>query len=63
MNLQAAQSIWPVLAFLAYMLVTCTLLVLAAQRRHALEIHNRIRESKRLREEYLTTVQNKQQSY
>ncbi len=44
------------LGLLTYLLVTCTLTVMAAQRKHALDVHDRIRESKRLRQEYLEAV-------
>lgn len=57
MSLAALQTVWPILLLLAFLFCTCALSVLAAQRRHALEIHDRVRESKRLRSEYLAAVQ------
>jgi hypothetical protein len=54
------QPVWPVLALLAYILVNCVLAVLAAQRRHALDVYDRVRASKKLRTEYLTSLANRQ---
>lgn len=45
-------SVWPVLAGLAYLLVTLVLLVCAIQYMHAIAIHDRVRESKALRAKY-----------
>lgn len=45
-------SVWPVLAGLAYLLVTLVLLVCAIQYMHAVAIHDRVRESKALRAKY-----------
>ena len=42
-----------------WLLVTCVLRVLAARRYHALEIHDRVRESKRLRQAYIDSVRAK----
>ncbi len=41
------------LGLLGFALVTATLGILAAQRRHAIEIHERVRRSKELRQAYL----------
>ena len=48
-----------VLAGLTYLLVTCVLTVMAAQRKHAIDVHDRVRESKRLRQEYLQALDKK----
>ena len=53
---QTVQPVWWVLALLAYVLVTCVLTVLAAQRRHAIDVYDRVRASKRLRTEYLASL-------
>ena len=45
-------SVWPLLAGLAYVLVTLVLLVCAMQYMHAIAIHDRVRESKALRAKY-----------
>ena len=48
------------LAILAYILVNCVLSVLAAQRRHALDVYDRVRASKKLRTEYLASLADRQ---
>ncbi|MEX0775917.1 MAG: hypothetical protein WD042_09425 [Phycisphaeraceae bacterium] len=50
------QSVGLVLLLLAYLLATCMLSVLAAQRKHAVDMYDRIRESKRLRRAYLESL-------
>lgn len=47
------QSIWPILLALLYLLATSMLSVLASYRRHAIEVHNLLRESRRRRQAYL----------
>jgi hypothetical protein len=56
----ALESVWPLLAFLAGAMVFATLTVLAAQQRHALEQHNRIRASRTMRIKYLESLKNRQ---
>ncbi len=48
MDLDALERVWPVLAGLAYLLVACSLSVLAAYRRAAIETHDRAREARLL---------------
>jgi hypothetical protein len=51
------------LAGLTYGMVSCVLTILAVQRKHALDVYDRVRDSKRLRQEYLTALQNKSNQY
>lgn len=60
MTWELFQSIWPVVLGLVYLLFTCVLLILAAQHGRAIAIHDRIRESKALRRQYLRAVESKQ---
>jgi len=53
------RDLWPLLVFFAYLLVTCTLVVLASHRRHAIEMHDRVRRSKQMRTEYLRALEAK----
>jgi hypothetical protein len=57
------ESVWPILALLAGALVFVTLTVLAAQQRHAIEEHNRIRASRTLRIKYLESLKTRRGSY
>jgi hypothetical protein len=57
------ESVWPILALLAAALVYATLTVLAAQQRHALEQHNRIRASRTMRIKYLESLKNRRDTY
>ncbi len=54
------QSVGLALLVLLYLLVTCVLGVLAAHRQAAVDIHDRIRESKRIRQGYLRSVDDRQ---
>ena len=56
-NPATLQSVWPALAVLAFMLITSVLRVLSAQHQSQIDVHNRIRESKQLREGCLNTLQ------
>jgi hypothetical protein len=51
------QFVWVILAGLAYLLVTCILMVLASARKRAIEIHDRVRECMELRRQYMTSVE------
>jgi hypothetical protein len=55
-------SIWPVLAVLAYLLFTCVLYVIASYHRRLISIHDTIRESKHLRQQYLKAIQSRQEA-
>lgn len=48
-ELEVLQRVWPVLAFLAYVLAAACLTVLAAYRKKHCALHDRVRESKLLR--------------
>lgn len=50
----AIQDAWPILAALAYLLITCVLTVLTSTRKNALDIHNRVRECMEIRRRYRT---------
>ena len=50
------QSIWPVLAILAYFLITTVLRVLATHRYYSVTIHDRICESRNMRRQYLENL-------
>ena len=63
MTWQLFESVWPVLAFLGFTLVTTTLYVLASQRRHAIDIYDRVRASKAMRRQYLEALKNRQRTY
>lgn len=52
MTSQVIASVWPLLAALAYLLVTCVLSVLSHMHQHAIEKHNRIIECMKLRREF-----------
>lgn len=52
-------KLWPVFALLAYLLVTCVLLILAGHAKKTLAVHDHIRESKALRQKYLNAVEAK----
>jgi hypothetical protein len=60
MSLQVIQSVWPVLALLGFVLVTAVLAVLAGYHRHAVAVHDRVRESKARRRAYLESVRDRQ---
>ena len=49
----------PFLAVLMYVLVNAVLTVLASQRRHAIELHDRIREARLLRQGYIDSIEEK----
>ena len=57
------ESIWPILALLAAALVFVTLTILAAQQRHAVEEHNRIRASRTMRLKYLESLQSRRDTH
>ena len=50
-------SPWPALGGLIYLLVVCSLLVLAAHRKKVLDIHDRAIASRELRRKYLENIQ------
>ena len=52
-------SVWPVLLTLLYIMIVSVCRVLRARIEHELEIHNRIRQSKLMRMEYLEEMANK----
>ena len=60
MTWETFQCVWLVLAGLVYILFTCVLLILAAQHGRAIAIHDRIRESKNLRHQYLKAIAEKE---
>ena len=60
MSVEGGSILWLLLGFLAFLLVTCALKVLASQRYYAVEMHDRIRLSKQMRQRYLDAVQQKQ---
>jgi hypothetical protein len=49
-------KLWPVFAILAYLLATCVLLILAGHAKKTLSVHDHIRESKALRQKYLSAL-------
>lgn len=49
-------TIWPVLLVLAYLLVTVMLYTLARYRHHYVSVYDRVRESHKLRNEYLDSL-------
>jgi hypothetical protein len=51
-NWQAIQSVWPILLLLAYLLVTAVLTVLTYERKKHIDLHNRVRESLQMRNNY-----------
>ncbi|MCC7146631.1 MAG: hypothetical protein IT443_09310 [Phycisphaeraceae bacterium] len=57
MTWQIIQKIWPILAVLVYILVTCVLGVLAYMRKHEIDLHDRVRESLVMRNKYLQTIE------
>ena len=50
---ESFQSVWPVLGILAYLLITCVLRVLRAQREAEIQVYDRVRASKKMRKDYL----------
>jgi len=52
MDLDVLDRVWPILAFLGYLLAVCTLSVLAGYRRAAIGVHDRAREAKLLRMQF-----------
>ena len=56
-------KVWPVLALLVYVLFTCVLLILAAHQKRALSVHDHIRESKALRQQYLRALEAKRAAH
>ena len=54
MTWHVLQSIWPVLAVLAYLLVTAVLTVVTSMRKRAIDVHDRIRQCMELRQRYLS---------
>lgn len=63
MNREVLLQVWPVLAILAYVLVTCVLTTLAYMRRNQVELHDRVRESLLLRQRYMATTEQRQQQH
>ncbi len=53
MTPSALQIVWPALAALGYLLVVCFSRVLLARIQQDLQIHDRVRESRLMRLEYL----------
>jgi hypothetical protein len=51
-NWQAIQSVWPILLLLTYLLVTAVLTVLTYERKKHIDLHNRVRESLQMRNNY-----------
>ncbi|MCC7407779.1 MAG: hypothetical protein IT442_06880 [Phycisphaeraceae bacterium] len=60
MNKEVLLQVWPVLAILAYALVTCVLTTLAYMRRNQVDLHDRVRESLLLRQRYMATKEERQ---
>lgn len=56
------QSVWIVLAALAYLLFTCVLYVVAMYHRRQISIHDTLRESKHLRQQYLKAIRSRQEA-
>lgn len=52
-------SVWPVLAVLAYLLVTVVLYILARYRQQYISLHDRIRESHDLRNAYVQSLKDR----
>jgi hypothetical protein len=53
MSSQIIAAVWPLLALLGYLLVTCVLTILTNERRKALSLHDRIRECRVLRNKFM----------
>jgi hypothetical protein len=63
MSWDSLEPALPVLAVLGAILVSCTLTTLAAQRRHAIDVYDRVRLSKSMRARYLETMKNHVNTY
>ena len=57
MNMDVLSGVYPFLALLVYLLVQSVLAILAARRKNAIELHDRIREAKTIRNEYLKSIE------
>ena len=57
------EPVLPILAVLGAILVGCTLATLAAQRRHAIDVYDRVRLSKSMRARYLEATKNHVNTY
>lgn len=53
------QSVWLILALLAYGLITCVFTVLSYSRKRAIDIHDRVRECMAIRTKYLNGLHNR----
>jgi hypothetical protein len=56
---ELVQSVWPPMIALAYMLVTCCLVVLSSHHKKVIDCHDRARASRELRRRYLETLRGK----
>ncbi|MCC7192642.1 MAG: hypothetical protein IT444_07655 [Phycisphaeraceae bacterium] len=56
------QSVWIVLAVLVYLLFTSVLYVIAMYHHRQISIHDTLRESKTLRQQYLKAIRSKQEA-
>ena len=52
-------SYWPILAVLLYLMVTVVLGVLASLHKRSIELHERIRRSHRIRQDYLDDLEDR----
>lgn len=59
---EVIQSVWLILALLAYGLVTCVFTVLSYSRKRAIDIHDRIRECMVIRHKYLRDLNQRNQA-
>ena len=57
MNTDVLSGVVPCLALLVYLLVQSVLAILAARRKNAIELHDRIREARTIRNEYLESIE------
>lgn len=57
---QTLNTAWPLLLPLAYLLLTCVLNTLSSHIRNKIEVHDRIRESKQKRLNYLADLAQRQ---
>ena len=53
MTSQVIASVWPLLALLGYLLVTCVLTILTNERKKAIALHDRVRDCLHLRNKFL----------
>ncbi len=56
------QSVWLILALLAYVLITCVFTVLSYSRKRAIDIHDRVRECMAIRHKYLEDLNRRNQA-